>query len=270
MGTLDGTTLLIAEDESAGAVYCASARQEGANAFHAKTVKEALDLLSERSFDAAWIDLGMPNLDQSEGVLHTARLGSAIIQKIREYKDPTFIVVMTGNRDPETTRDFLVEGSVNDYLTKRTLTEKGYGFVWNLISDGIKKVNPASNGSYGDTAIARLFGESNDTFLFNKISTSLGKGFTHQKFKAVVSFLARKILPLRQVEWINGARKESGSPIYLDYSSDLVVGYAWSGRLGGAVEIRITSSDGANGNGDFMKVGDFIVSVSLIASGIRR
>lgn len=82
------------------------------DAFHfqltrASSLREALALVEDQSFDLALVDLHLPDSD-----------GLATVEPIRAAAPDTAIVVLTVNQDPELERQ-LLRGIVEDYLVKQ-------------------------------------------------------------------------------------------------------------------------------------------------------
>jgi two-component system OmpR family response regulator len=98
--------LVIEDDDKIASFVVNGLRQAGMVVDHASNGPDGLDLLIDRSYDAAIVDVMLPGLD-----------GVALIQKARNRKVSTPVIVLSAKRSVDDRISGLQSGA-DDYLTK--------------------------------------------------------------------------------------------------------------------------------------------------------
>lgn len=105
--SLAGARVLVVEDDPRIAKQLQLVlAKDGASSESAMQLSAALEWVRVGSFDAALVDLGLPDGD-----------GEDVIRALRQAAEPTASVVLTGHADPTRARKVLLAGAV-DYLLK--------------------------------------------------------------------------------------------------------------------------------------------------------
>lgn len=127
--------LLVEDVNSVQKAYKSSLELEGYSVTIASDLGEALDILNERTFHVALVDI-MLDGEKNE----SNRDGVKIISKINELNEGTLIIPVTGQRQKSFVRDSFKDFGVFDFLDKHEdIDQKGWEYAVSRIEAAISQ-----------------------------------------------------------------------------------------------------------------------------------
>jgi CheY-like chemotaxis protein len=227
------TRVLVVEDvETTRNMYIRALELRGdCRADGAADLREALDALDSCTYQVALVDIMLAGAQDTAN-----RDGAKVLERIRDLSEGTRAIVLSGQDEPQLTRDFLMDYGAADYLAKNTLQETGIGKLIELVQ------READAGSVGgepswDELVAALAGDRDEPMFVSDVMGKLRFKGGFENLRRNLAAAIRHLAPLLP-------QRGSGEGLAYDEAGNAFEGKFWSKGQACAIELRLTGDDG--------------------------
>lgn len=218
--------LLLEDVRSVRQSYVSTLELEGYEVVAVGSLKEALDVLKERTFHIALVDImldGPKNTSNRDGV--------KAIEHINKMDEGTFVIPLTGQDTRSFVRDSFKTHEVADFLDKKEdIADKGWAFAIDRIEKALSKSELDDTPEWGDLSKSVFFNDEEQQFVSN-----VGKVCGRVPFDLLRRLFCSSI---RQFQPLVG-KPGLGANFRYDNAQNCLLGEFWSKAVGSGVEFIV-------------------------------